>query len=390
MLSRLSKATVLVGALALMACPEKKTEPPKPSPEPPKPAVPVVQPAKPQPPPERAEKECAAPIDPGPTQDVKIGERAAKLSGGHLVFTDKDADGELVLGVLGPVNEDSGENMLALKRYAKFFTDEKVDAIVVTGDVGDIAAGITRVLKELAATKVPVLVFAGNQECRAEFTDGVTAAQKDATNIVNMNTVRHVGFQEAVLLSLPGYHDPNYIKCSTGCRYFQSTIDDVVREAKEAKAPVILVSHGPPRGAGNQALDFAGAAGNVGDEAIAKAITDAKIPFVFASNIKEAGGRATADIGGATLVKESTPSKSLYVNPGPADTFGWEMNDGTKSVGMAAVFKLKGTDGAWKGFRMKPLTAGEKAEAKKLAPPPRASPEKEAPPEAPKDAPPAK
>lgn len=154
MLSRLSKATVLVGALALMACPEKKTEPPKPPPEPPKPAVPVVQPAKPQPPPERAEKECAAPIDPGPTQDVKIGERAAKLSGGHLVFTDKDADGELVLGVLGPVNEDSGENMLALKRYAKFFTDEKVDAIVVTGDVGDIAAGITRVLKELGRAHV--------------------------------------------------------------------------------------------------------------------------------------------------------------------------------------------------------------------------------------------
>jgi Icc-related predicted phosphoesterase len=369
MFSRLSKAVVLVGALAFTGCPEKKTEAPKPPAEPPKVAVPAVLPAVAPPPTERAEKECAATIDPGPTTDIKIGERAAKLWGAHLAFTDKDADGELTLGVVGPVNEDSGENMLALKRYVKFFQDEKVDAIVVTGDVGDIAAGITRVLKELAAAKVPVLVLAGNQECRAEFTDGVTTAQKDASNVVNMNAVRVVEFPELTLISLPGYHDANYVKCSTGCRYFQTTVDEVVREAKEAKTPVVLVAHGPPHG--SQALDFAGAAGNVGDEAIAKAIADAKIPFAFASNIKEAGGRATSDAAGTTLVKEGTASKSLFINPGPADTFGWEMNDGTKSVGMAAVFKLKGADAQWKSFRMKPLTAGEKAEAKKLAPPAR-------------------
>jgi hypothetical protein len=178
---------------------------------------------------------------------------------------------------------------------------------------------------------------------------------------------------------LPGYHDANYIKSTTGCRYFQTTIDEVVREAKEAKVPVALVSHGPPHGNGNQALDFAGAAGNVGDEAIAKAIAEAKIPFAFASNIKEAGGRATSDAAGTELVKEGTASKSLFINPGPADTFGWEMNDGTKSVDMAAVFKLKGAEGQWKSFRMKPLTAAEKGEAKKLAPPARAAENKDAP-----------
>lgn len=379
MSSRLSKAMVALCSVVLLACPEKKVEAPKPPPETPKPVV-AVPPATPKPPAERAEKECAAPIDPGPTTDVKVGERAAKLSGAQLTFTDKDADGELVLGVVGPVNEDSGENMLALKRYVKFFQDEKVDAIVVTGDVGDIAAGITRVLKELAGAKVPVLAFAGNQECRAEFTDGVTAAQKDVTNIINMNAVRVVEFPELRLASLPGYHDANYIKCSTGCRYFQTTVDEIIRVAKDAKVPVALLAHGPPHGAGNQALDFAGAAGNVGDTAISSAIEQGKIAFAFGSNIKEAGGRATSDAAGTTLVKEGAASKTLFINPGPADTFGWEMNDGTKSVGMVAVFKLKGTDGSWKGFRMKPLTAGEKAEAKKLAPPSREAPKEAAPP----------
>lgn len=379
MVSRLSKAVVvLFGALALMACPEKK-DPPKP-PEPPKPVAPAVPPVVAQPPAERAEKECAAPIDPGPTSDVKIGDRAAKHSGAIVAFGDKDADGEFNVGVVGPINEDSGENMLALKRYVKFFQDEKVDAIVVTGDIGDIAAGIARVLKELSAAKVPVMAYAGNQECRAEFTDGLAAVQKEASNVINMNAVRVVEFPELTIVSLPGHHDANYMKCTTGCRYFQSTIDEVVRVAKEAKNPVLLVAHGPPKGSGPQALDHAGAAGNVGDPAIATAIANGNIAFAFGSNIKEAGGRATSDPAGTTLVKESTESKKLYVNPGPADTFGWEMNDGTKSVGMAAVFKLKNGSAQWKSFRMKPLSAAEKAEAKKLAPPARTP---EAKPEAP-------
>ncbi|MCA3011275.1 MAG: hypothetical protein INH41_02635 [Myxococcaceae bacterium] len=373
--SRWSKAAVMVAsALALSACPDKKAaEPPRPPPEPPKP---VVQPVVAKPPEIRAEKECAAPIDPGPTSDVKVGERAAKLSGAHLTFTDKDADGEFVVGVLGPINEDSGENLFALKKYVKFFQEQKADAIIITGDTGDLAPGITRVVSEVALAKVPVLVLSGNQECRAEYTDGVTAAQKEHSNVINLNAVRAVEFPELMLVSLPGYHDPGFLKCARGCLYHPSTIAEVVREAKEAKVPVALVSHGPPRGTGPQAIDHAGTAGNVGDEAVAKAIAEAKIAFGFASNIKEAGGRATSDTAGTELVKETTPSKSLFLNPGPADTFGWEMNDATKSVGMAAVAKFKGGEASWVGFRLKPLTAAEKAEAKKLAPPARpAAPE---------------
>ena len=139
---RLCGAAVLAVSLSsLFGCPEKKVE-----------AAPAAEaaggeaapaPAPPPPAPEpRAAKECAAPIDPGPVQDLKMGERAAKLSGAQLTFTDKDADGKLVLGVLGPVNEDSGANMLALKKYVKFFGEQKVDAIVVTGDVGEVACGI--------------------------------------------------------------------------------------------------------------------------------------------------------------------------------------------------------------------------------------------------------
>ena len=80
-------------AVMLWACPEKKTEAPKPV-EPVKPAP------KPEPLPEaqpRADKECAAPLDPGPAADVTIGARAAKTSGSKLTFADKDADGTFTL-----------------------------------------------------------------------------------------------------------------------------------------------------------------------------------------------------------------------------------------------------------------------------------------------------
>ncbi len=361
-------AVVALGLGGLLGCPEKKVEPaPAPKVAEVKPATPP--PAPPPAPEPRAEKECAAPIDPGPVQDVKIGERAAKLSGARLTFADKDADGKLVLGVLGPINEDSGANMVALRSYVKFFTEEKVDGIVVTGDVGEVVTGISRVLKELTAAKVPVFVVIGNRECKAEFTDGVAAAQKESTAIVNLNQVRVVEFPELTLVSLPGYHAPEYINCKTGCQYLKSTVDEVVRVAKEAKTPVGLVSHGPPHGDGNQALDFAGAGGNVGDGAITKAITDSHIAFGFFSNIKEAGGRAAKDPGGTSLVKEGEASESLFLNPGPADTMGWEMNDGTKGLGMAATFTLKDGKATYKLLRLKPMTAAEKAEAKKLDPP---------------------
>lgn len=354
-------------ALTLVACPDKK-------PEPPKPAEPVKPPPPPAPPPpaeERAERECAAPLDPGPETAVTVAGKAAKSQGFRLSFADKDADGQLVLGVLGPVNEDSGMNMLALKKYLKYFQDEKADAILVTGDVGEVADGIARVLKAAAEAKLPVLVLPGNRECRAEYTDGVNAAKKDSQAVVNLAEHRVVEFDGLTLVSLPGYHDPNYINCATGCRYFKSTVEDVIKAAKDAKTPVMLVSHGPPRGNSKLALDAATPGENVGDPEINRAIQQGNIAFGVFSNIKEAGGRATTDAAGSSLIKEGAASKSLFLAAGPADTVPWEMNDGTRSLGMASVVVIKGGEASFKNFRAKAPTAAEKAEAKKLDPQPR-------------------
>ncbi|MGA9523934.1 MAG: metallophosphoesterase [Myxococcaceae bacterium] len=352
-------------ALLFAGC--KKDEKPADA-QPVKPAPQAVLPKPVLPPEQRADEECAGPVDLAPPTQVNFAGRTANLTGYKLTFADKDSDGKLVLGVLGPVNEDSGANLLNIKKYNAFFKEQKADAIVVTGDVAETASGITRALTAIAESKLPVFVIAGNRECRADFTNGVLEAQKTAPNVVNMNQVRAVEFPEATLVSLPGYHDPSYLSCATGCQYFKSTVDEVIRVSKEAKSPVVLVAHGPPRGDGSQALDYASSGGNVGDTEITRAITEAKIPFGVFSNIKEAGARAVDSAAGATLVKEGQTSKSLFLNPGPADGMGWEMNDSTKSTGLAAVFAIEGDQANWKLFRAEPLSAAEKSVAKGLDP----------------------
>jgi Icc-related predicted phosphoesterase len=310
----------------------------------------------------RALKECAAPIEEAPPVAVQLGARRATLAGYKLSIEGPSPQGQLILGVLGPINEDSAQNVAALKKYLAFFAEQKAGAIIVTGDVGEVAAGIARVLKLLASSNLPVLVVVGNRECRADFTDGVAEAQKEFPNVINMNQVREVEFAEATVISLPGYHDPNFINCAAGCRYYPSTVDEVVQLAKSAKAPVVLISHGPPRGEGSQALDYAISGGNVGDPQINRAVADASIQFGVFSNIKEAGARAT-DLAGTTVFAADTRASSLFLNPGPADTTAWQMNDGTKSAGMASVLVIQGGQASWKALRLKAPKPAKRAPA---------------------------
>ena len=319
--------------------------------------------------PQVAEAECAAPIDLTPPVEVTVGTRAATQGGYKLTFEDRDADGTLVLGVLGPLDEDSGANLLAIGKYLRFFKEQRADAIVVTGNVGETPDGIARVLLALAQSRLPVLVLAGARECRADFTNGVLDAQAKASNVVNMNRFRAVEFPEATLVSLPGFHDPSYLGCATGCLYYKSTVDEVIRIAREARNPVLLVAHGSPRGNAPGALDYTPVGGNVGDAEINRAIKEGNIPFGVFSNIREAGGRGTDSPEGRQAVPEGQMAKRLYVNPGPADTVRWEMNDDGYRSGMAAVIRLKGDQASLKVYRAKPLTTAEETQALKLDPP---------------------
>jgi len=324
----------------------------------PEPAAPV----------ERATPACAAAPASGTAESLELAGRKATRTGTTLSFADADADGALVLGVLGPINEDSGANRLALRKYNAFFKEQGVDAIVVTGDVGEVASGIAGALGEVAAAGKPVFVIAGNRECEADYVEGVKAAQEKHPAIVDLNAVREVRFPEATLVSIPGYHDPDFINCESGCRYYPSTVDEAITLAKAAKSPVVLVAHGPPAGKGSQSLDYAKTGSNVGAEEISRALREGGIPFGVFSNIKEAGARAT-DLAGTTIIPQGQEVSSLFLNPGPADTTDWGMNDRSVGHGFAATLRIKDGKASWKLFRAGPITGAERKQAKALEAP---------------------
>lgn len=364
-------ASVSAFSIAFVGCAEKKTETASTEAKPPTPAAVAPKPVVASPTGPTAHVECAAPIELAPTQTLQVGDFQATSSGYKLKFNATDGDGTFIVGAVGPINDDSGQNLIALRKYIKHFRDEKVNVVVVTGDVGETAESIAHVLKELAVLKVPILTIIGNRECRTAFTDGVAMAQAEFSNVLNLNKYRVVEFPEMTFVSLPGYHNPEYIndKCASpdsACPYYKSTVEDVIRAAKEAGAPVALVSHGPPRGDNGQALDYAANNANVGDPQINRAILEGNIPFGFFSNIKEAGGKATVNASGDKLLSPDTPSKTLYLNPGPADSFGWGMNDGTTSNGMVGVFKLNHGLASYSVLRLRPASKAEQLEATKL------------------------
>jgi Icc-related predicted phosphoesterase len=128
-----------------------------------------------------------------------------------------------------------------------------------------------------------------------------------------------------------------------------------------------MVAHGPPLGEGSQAVDYAAAAGNVGDPALRRLLAEAGVRFGIFAHIKEAGSRAT-DLAGTTVVDPDRLSRVLFLNPGPANTAKWKMNDGTSGHGFAAVMTLKGQEARWKPLRL-PASQEKSVPEKRRGPP---------------------
>ncbi|RMG11956.1 MAG: hypothetical protein D6729_17235 [Deltaproteobacteria bacterium] len=308
---------------------------------------------------------CVGRFELAPPTTRKVGAFDAEIAGYKVTLT--GPTGPLVLGVLSDIKEDTPENLFNLKRYVKWFKDKGVQAVLVAGDTGETEDAIVHALTVLAEPGWPVFVIIGNREARSVFADALSTVQEKHPNVFNLNVRRLVQLPGLAVLSLPGYHDPRFIHAETGCQYFIEDVKALEKvAAEEAKGPALLISHGPPRGADPQAIDYAVEAGNVGDPNINALIETAKIPFGVFGNIHEAGGKAT-DLTGKNIVPEKTFVDHLYLNPGPADSIPWKMNDGTESQGMAAVLTVKDGKAAYEIYRAPALTDAERAEAQKLA-----------------------
>ena len=270
---------------------------------------------------------------------MKMQKRAYSFTGPTLSLQGKDPDGVVSLGVLGAVKDFGDESRQALTLFLDRFEQEKVDAVLLLGDIATSEFELTKILLFCARRGWPVLAVIGNSESRAGFNRAVLAALRATPNIINMDIVRRVDLGGAVLVSLPGYLDRRFVHQRSGCTYKARDVRHLDKWTEGAGGPVVLVSHGPPLGQGPLALDYAAEGGNVGDPDLAEFIREHKIPFGLFSHILEAGGRSVDGAGQPVAPGKWSPR--LDLNVGSANPLLWQLNGGKVSCGMAAVFRVK-------------------------------------------------
>lgn len=275
-------------------------------------------------------------------RDIVIGSNTWELRGLELSQKTAKAGEALRLGVLADIKEATAENLTNLREFVSLFKRDNADMIVVNGDTGESVEQIETIGAAIAESGLPVLMIIGNLEGRAAYAQALSSLQQRFTNVFDLNHVRLVKTAQATLVSLPGYHNVNFLHAKDGCDYKSGDVDalaDLVHK-DSSTTPVILISHGGPKQSGALATDRTSQGENAGDPYLASKMQALGIRFGIFGNIHEAGGRAT-NLAGDQVMSQNEMYTALYLNPGPVDAVRWSMNDGSESMGMAALMTVK-------------------------------------------------
>lgn len=309
---------------------------------------------------ERYQFDCNGPFEHFSPADVKEREgwRFEHTGGTVKVRRVKPRAGKKpVLGLLAGIKDLEPETKVMLDTFIAGFEKADVDAIVIGGDSSSEPDALDQILEYLGkATNRPLLIVAGNMERGAALNYAILKQRKaGATHLLNLDVVRRYDGDGVDVLGLGGYHDKAYLHLAGGCIYKEKDIDALERAAAAADDPVVLLTHGPPRQKGQQAIDYVPGADNVGDPHLTELINKAKISFGIHGHILEAAGRAT-DASGKPLPQKK-PHPALFVNQGSANPLPWKLNDGTTSYGLAALLTIDGKKASYEILRgAKPKT----------------------------------
>lgn len=353
-------------SFALTACPEKKAEPAvvkspdtakaKTSQKVQEPALKVVEDTKP------GTKSCVPVFHAtGEATELQIAGKTYKRVGDVLTLAQPDADDQYTFGQLTDIKEDTPENLGNVKRLIGWMQEQGADALVVTGDLAETEPALVNVMRAVAEFKGPVLIMIGNRESLADFNKAYAAVAPEHANLINMNKLRVFNADDASLVSLPGYYNAAYIHSSDGCLYTPDDVNALAVVSKAATSTLVIASHGPPRQEGITGIDRIHEGANVGDPMLAKYLKEKDVHFGLFGNIQEAGGKAT-DLTGTEELRQNTFVSDLFLNSGPADSVRWSMLDGTESIGMGGLLRIKADKALYKIHRLRP------GEAKPVAP----------------------
>ena len=292
---------------------------------------------------------CLGPVEGGESSVLSLSNGKWERSGSTLTWLEGESDSILRLGVVSDIKEATPQNGVNAARFLGKFKDQKVDLILIAGDVSEEPKDIETAIGWFAAGGIPVGVIIGNREGVRAYEAAMGRLGKRFPNVVDLNRVRRIDTPNGDVISLPGYYDPNYLHAEDGCHYTESDLASLTTLKAACDSPVLLISHGGPRQSGPEAIDRTSEGANVGDPGLTTAIKELGIQFGVFGNVHEAGGRGT-DIEGRKL-SPAKAHQTLFLNPGPLDSVRWVMNDRSESTGMAAVFSIEGGRGTYEVLR---------------------------------------
>lgn len=293
--------------------------------------------------------ECVGPFDSiiAP-EELQLGGKTYRLSGSHLSVTTPDADDEVRFGVMSSVKDYSEETQANLKQFLAWFQQEKIEWLVLNGDIAGDEEEFEDILTLVGETKIPTLVSIGNFESRGSYFRVVSAMAKKYPTIVDQDFVRVIEADDVTIVSMPGYYNRKFLHTGSGCLYKPEDVTKLLDVTEKLQGPKLLISHGPPKGVGPKSIDvIADGKANVGDPEMTKLIKLGGISFGIFGHILESSGRAVG-LDFATPVAQDTWVKNLYINAGNANGLPWELLDGSTMVGSASVFAVKGQKAKFK------------------------------------------
>lgn len=286
---------------------------------------------------------CPGPFDTlASPRTVNLQGKRYRHDGYVLKVEETDDDDRIVIGVMSALKDVTPNTRQNVEEALRWFRSRGVEWLVVNGDIAIEELALEDAIDVLGESGLPTLMVLGNSESRSSFARAYASKSTKYPNLVNGTWVRKIVADDAEFWTLPGYYSKSFVYQGAGCRYKQEDVRAMAEALEPAgHAPVVLVSHGPPRGKGEGSIDAITDGTNVGDEAMAELIREERIPFGIFGHILEAGGRAVGqDL--ATPVKPERASTALYVNAGSISGDPWGMNDGSTSYGMAVLVVIEG------------------------------------------------
>jgi len=261
---------------------------------------------------------------------------------GFELTVDGRSDGKAVILALAGIEEAADDNLANVRTILGLAADRGLDAVLVAGGLGPDERQARVILGALGAARAPVLVSLGESEPLEGFRAAFAAARRRAPNLVDMSRVRAAKLPDLSVVSLPGYHEPHYLRHrAEGCGVVPEDVRLLPRLGRGLPAPVVLLSAAPPRGDGAHAIDRARGGVDIGSRPLARAVRAGRFAFGVFGHVYEAGGNATK-VDGRTRVAPGEWSDSLLVNPGAVEAIPYELSTGGRAQGLGALVEIEG------------------------------------------------